>query len=161
MFLAGFLMWKKMPFIIVVSLAMVLVGCVNQGPKQTGGALVGGGLGALAGSQFGKGKGQIVATGVGAILGALLGGYAGQQMDQADERLAANNANRTLNYAPDGVTQTWRNPNTGYYGRSFVNNSQGSCRVLNTYAYDRYGNVIGNESATYCQDAYGNWRPAY
>ena len=35
--------------------------------------LIGGGLGALAGSQFGKGSGRIGATAGGAVLGALLG----------------------------------------------------------------------------------------
>jgi surface antigen len=37
------------------------------------GTLIGGGLGALAGSQFGSGTGKVAATAGGAVLGALLG----------------------------------------------------------------------------------------
>lgn len=153
-------MRNRLSFVIAFSVALVLAGCANQGPGKTGGAIVGGGLGALAGSQFGKGKGQIVATGVGTLLGAILGSALGEQYDQNDRRYAQDNIYDTLNYAPDGTTRTWRNPNTGLYGRTTVYSSGYSCRSLNTVTYDRYGNMIGSGRDTYCRDAYGNWYDA-
>ena len=59
---------------IVVLLAVTLGACqTTGGQKQTGGTLLGAGLGALAGSQIGSGRGQLVAVAVGALGGALLG----------------------------------------------------------------------------------------
>ena len=44
--------------------------------------------GALAGSQFGGGKGQLAAVAVGALAGAWLGGETGKSLDKADKAYA-------------------------------------------------------------------------
>lgn len=54
------------------------------GYKQIGGALLGGAGGAVAGAQFGKGKGQLATTAVGTLAGALLGSEVGSSLDRAD-----------------------------------------------------------------------------
>ena len=62
-----------------VGLIAVLSGCLDtqNNPKQSIGTLLGAGAGALLGSQFGDGKGQLVAVAIGTweepILGAKLG----------------------------------------------------------------------------------------
>ncbi len=59
----------------VLSSVLVVAGATQSraGEGDVLALLIGGGLGALAGSQFGKGSGRIGATAGGAVLGALLG----------------------------------------------------------------------------------------
>src|SRR5919205_3329045 len=70
--------------------------------KTTGGALVGAGLGGLAGSQLGHGTGKIAATGAGVLLGALLGGSVGKSLDRADLTYAQRSTHTALETAPSG-----------------------------------------------------------
>ena len=58
-----------------LSSLLVIAGATQSraGEGDVLGLLIGGGLGALVGSQFGKGSGRIGATAGGAVLGALLG----------------------------------------------------------------------------------------
>jgi predicted lipid-binding transport protein (Tim44 family) len=71
---------------ITVAAALSFGGCAGDyGPKQTGGALLGGAAGGLVGSQFGSGTGAMAATGLGVLAGALLGSSAGRSLDRADE----------------------------------------------------------------------------
>ena len=82
-------------------------------PKQTVGTLLGAGLGALAGSQIGGGKGQLAAVAVGALAGAWLGGEAGKSLDKADQAYAERTAQNTLESTPTGQTSKWHNPDSG------------------------------------------------
>jgi surface antigen len=84
--------------------------------KTTGGALVGAGLGGLAGSQLGHGTGKLAATGAGVILGALLGGSVGQSLDRADLAYASRTTQSTLETVPSGQPVAWRNPDSGNAG---------------------------------------------
>jgi len=65
----------KFAKVVALSSLIVVAGATQSraGEGDVLGLLVGGGLGALAGSQFGKGSGRIGATAGGAVLGALLG----------------------------------------------------------------------------------------
>ena len=65
-----------------LSTVVMLAGCANSGPNETGGTLIGGAAGALVGSQFGGGAGQLVGTAVGAVGGALAGNAVGKNMDK-------------------------------------------------------------------------------
>jgi surface antigen len=84
--------------------------------KTTGGALVGAGLGGLAGSQIGHGTGKLAATGAGVLLGALLGGSVGQSLDRADLNYAHQTTQSTLETAPSGQPVAWHNPDNGHNG---------------------------------------------
>ena len=65
------------------------------------------------GAQVGKGRGKLVATGVGAALGALIGSEVGKSLDRAD-RLAMQHATQnTLETAPSESTSSWSNPDSG------------------------------------------------
>jgi surface antigen len=75
----------------------------------TGGHLIGGILGAATGTQFGKGRGRVVAVLGGAILGAVLGNEVSKSIKENDRRQAQS----TLETVPTGQTIAWRNPDTG------------------------------------------------
>ena len=95
----------------VTLLTVVLAACANiGGPKQTGGTLLGAGLGALAGSQIGAGRGQLAAVAVGTLLGAFVGGEAGKSLDRADKLFAKQTMQRSLETTPSGTTSNWTNP---------------------------------------------------
>ncbi len=100
-----------------LSLAAALAACsATSGPKETGGTLIGAGLGALAGSQFGHGKGRLAAVGLGTLLGALAGQSLGASLDRADRRRAAEAAQYSLEATPSGTTTAWHNPDSDNSG---------------------------------------------
>jgi surface antigen len=105
-------------------LALTLTGCAGQGPKQTGGQLLGGAAGALIGSQFGKGTGQLVGVAIGALAGSYIGGTIGYQLDEKDKALAQENMINSLENAPDQQTQGWHNPNSHHSGTFKVTHTQ-------------------------------------
>jgi len=135
--------------LILFSAAMVLVGCdmnrskqvdVDMSPKQTGNACPGKGVG-------------------GPLLGNMISGPTQQETDQTDENLARMTAKRALDNAPDGMTQSWRNPNTDIYGQSTVTETLdgGSCRVLHSIVFDEHSFQLGRETVKYCKGADGEW----
>lgn len=108
---------KKLTAVSMAALLVVSVaGCESMGgQKQTGGTLIGGAAGAIAGAQFGSGSGRIAAAAVGTLLGALVGSEVGRSLDKADLAYA-NQANARAQTAPVGQPIQWNNPQTGNYG---------------------------------------------
>jgi surface antigen len=84
--------------------------------KTTGGGLIGAGLGGLAGSQLGHGKGKLAMTGLGVIAGALLGSQVGQSLDRADLAYSQRSAQEAFETRPSGAPVAWRNPDSGNSG---------------------------------------------
>ena len=74
------------------------------------GQIIGGGLGAVAGSQIGKGDGRLVAVAAGTILGVLVGGEIGREMDRVDALCV----DQALENAPDGETIVWNDERRTY-----------------------------------------------
>lgn len=101
-----------------------LTGCAGQGPKQTGGQLIGGVAGAVLGSQFGKGTGQLFGVAIGALAGSYLGGMLGHQLDEKDQQLAQQTMSATLEHAADQQERGWKNPNNNHSGRFRVTNTE-------------------------------------
>ena len=96
----------KTPKIALVALlALSLGACESYGQKETGGTLIGAGLGGLLGSQFGGGTGKLAMTALGVVGGGLLGNSLGRS--RASQQAVA---------APIGETITWSNPQSGNYG---------------------------------------------
>ena len=109
--------FATLPVAALLVAALAVAGCTDQyGPKQTGGTLLGAGLGGLAGAQFGGGKGALAMTALGALGGAFLGSEVGKSLDRADRSYLANTTQTTLERAPVGQGSTWRNPDSGNYG---------------------------------------------
>ncbi|MDG1436706.1 MAG: RT0821/Lpp0805 family surface protein [Rickettsiaceae bacterium] len=148
--------------ILKLSMAIVVVlsiqGCQNMN-KQGGGTLICGLAGGLLGSQFGKGSGQLLATGVGAIAGALVGNSIGSSMDEQDKILAEKNAHKALEYSHSGNRVEWKNPDNGNYGsvtptKTFKKESR-YCRE-----YIQEVTIGGEKSKAYgqaCRKPDGQW----
>ena len=101
----------------LIAIVFLLGACAEgQGNKQTGGTLLGAGLGALAGSQIGGGRGKLVAVAVGALGGAFLGSEIGKSLDKADRAAIANSTHQALDKTPSGQQVAWRNPDSGNSG---------------------------------------------
>lgn len=100
----------------VIICLVALAGCAESGPKETGGALVGAGVGGLVGSQFGGGTGALVTTGLGVLLGSVLGSQVGRSLDRADALTMNQATQRSLEGAPTGQVTTWQNPDSGHSG---------------------------------------------
>ena len=99
-------------------IAVFLGACAQgQGPgtKETVGTVVGGAAGAVAGAQFGSGRGQLAMTAVGAVLGAFLGSQVGRDLDELD-RIQAEQAFDRATTAPVGETISWSNPENDHRG---------------------------------------------
>jgi surface antigen len=104
---------------LVLTLALSMGAC-NSAPggmdKQDQGLVLGGVAGGLIGNQFGKGKGNVVATVAGAAIGGLVGSEIGRSLDQRDRQLAQEAEFDALERGNSGVARQWRNPDNGRYG---------------------------------------------
>lgn len=143
-------------------LVLVLAACTTTGgPKRTVGTLAGAGLGALAGSQIGSGRGQLAAVVVGTLLGAFLGSEVGNSLDRADKLHAQQTAQRTLESAPSGTTSTWTNPDNGHTGtftpvRTYQTADGTDCREFQGTV-----TIGGNTEQAYgtaCRQRDGSWK---
>ena len=147
---------------VIVLLAAALTACQTAGgPKQTGGTLLGAGLGALAGSQIGSGRGQLAAVAIGTLGGALLGNSVGRSLDRAD-RLHAARAERAAHTAPIGQPVVWRNPDSGNQG-SITPVREGRDTATGAYCreYQQTVTVNGESQQAYgtaCRQPDGSWQ---
>ena len=85
------------------------------GTKESVGTIGGAVLGGLAGAQFGDGRGQLIAVGIGTLAGAYFGSEIGKSLDRAD-MVYMERAEQRAHSAPIGETVTWSNPETGNSG---------------------------------------------
>ncbi|MGB1547612.1 MAG: RT0821/Lpp0805 family surface protein [Alphaproteobacteria bacterium] len=103
---------------VPLAFALVLSACTttNTGPKETAGTFLGAGLGALAGSQVGKGRGKLVAVALGTLIGAGLGNEVGKSLDRADQLYMTRTSASAFESNRIGQTSHWHNPDSGNYG---------------------------------------------
>ncbi len=151
---------KKIAVMIAVA-AVILAGCEGTGQKQQMGTIIGAGLGALAGSQIGHGKGQLAAVAIGTLIGAGIGSEVGKSLDKAD-RLALEQANqKAFEYNPSGTAETWYNPDSGNSGSvvpkpAFKNSDGQYCREFTQTI------TVGGEThqgyGTACRQPDGSWK---
>ena len=109
-------MKHKLMKVLAVMLASVLLAGCGQVAKEEVGAIIGAGLGGLAGSFIGDGGGKLVAVGVGTMLGAIIGGETGRSLDRADKLAMADAQHDALEYGASGSTTAWQNPDSGNSG---------------------------------------------
>ncbi len=145
--------------------ALLLAACADyqSRPKQSGGTLVGAGLGALAGSQIGSGSGRLAAVAIGALGGAFLGSEIGKSLDKAD-RLYAQQAQQRAHTTPIGQSIAWNNPKSGNYG-AFTPTRDGTDTTTGEYCreYQTTVSVGGKTESAYgnaCRQPDGSWRIA-
>ena len=147
--------------ITALALVTVLSGCTMGGPKQTGGTLLGGIGGALAGSQIGKGNGNVAAIAAGTLLGAFIGSSVGESLDHADQMYANQTAQRSLETAKKGQALTWHNPDNGHSGmitpqRTYQTANGQYCREFNQTI--QIGGKTQNAYGTACRQPDGTWQ---
>lgn len=149
-------------FALIAVATLALAGCFeDSGQKQSVGTILGAGIGGLAGSQVGKGRGQVVAAATGAVLGALVGGEVGKSLDRADHEALKTTRDRSLESAPMGQSNQWRNPDSGNYGTfTPVNTYQ---RADGSYCREFSQTVtVGGKTqeayGTACRQADGSWK---
>ena len=146
-----------------VIVAAFLIGACQQGvgQKQGLGTLAGAGLGALAGSQIGSGKGQLAAVAIGALLGGLAGSEIGKSLDRADKAAMQRTTQRTLETAPSGQTVAWRNPDSGHSGTirpqpAYQERSGKYCREFRQTV--TVGGKTEEAYGTACRQPDGSWK---
>lgn len=88
---------------LIPVLSLLALLCASTGPARASdntfwGTALGAGLGGLAGSQIGKGTGQLAATGAGVFLGGMIGNSMGQSMDRANAAYYSSYSNYTPYY---------------------------------------------------------------
>jgi surface antigen len=143
----------------VTTAALFLAGCAaDSGPKEQGGAVVGGLAGGLLGSTVGHGNGQAAATILGAAFGAIVGAGIGRSLDDADREYAYHAAQRGL---VEGRVEVWENRRTHHRGRfvvvrTFHNHRAWLCRdYAHTIWIDGEPEVV---EGTACEYPDGSWR---
>ena len=147
--------------LLALCLLPVLVAGCGQIAKEEAGAVVGAGLGGLAGSFIGDGGGQLVAVAVGTMLGAVMGSEVGTSLDRADRLALAPARDDALEYGQTGSTTTWQNPDSGNSGevvpqRAYRQPDGAFCREFQQVI------VVGGEMeaayGTACRQPDGAWK---
>ena len=148
---------------IVLATICTITACADaqNNPKQTIGTLLGAGAGALLGSQVGGGKGKLAAVAVGALGGAYLGSEIGKTLDYVDKQKASEAEQTALERNRAGVASTWRNPDTGNFGK--VTPKPATQLASGEYCreYEHEITVDGHTEiakGTACRQPNGNWR---
>jgi len=154
---------NSMPQIAISVVLALLVGACEStgGPKQSGGTLIGGIGGAVAGAQFGRGEGQLAAVAAGTLLGALLGSEVGRSLDKAD-LVYADRANQQALSAVLGQRIQWNNPQTGNFG-TVTPVREGTDTATGAYCREFHQTVtIGSKTeqayGTACRQPDGTWK---
>ena len=152
---------KKAVIAAMIASTLALSGCANDaGPNQTGGALIGAGLGGLLGSQFGHGDGRLAATAIGVLAGAAIGSNIGKRLDDVDRQRMREAEQRAYN-APLNEPIVWNNPNSGHSGT--VTPMREGRRPNGDYCREFQSNItVGGQSekgyGTACRQADGSWK---
>ena len=147
---------------VLLAVAFGLAACTTDSvQKHTLGTILGGGLGALAGSQIGSGKGQLAAVAIGTLLGAYAGSEVGKSLDKADQA-HAEKAYQQAQTTQLGQTVAWNNPESGHSGTVTAirdgkqANSGAYCREFKTAV-----SIDGSTEeafGTACQQPDGSWK---
>lgn len=146
---------------VLLAVSILMAGCQGQGPKQSGGTLIGAAAGGLLGSKFGSGKGKLLGTAIGVLAGAWMGGEIGKSLDAADRAAMRKTSQTAMEKSKTGSTTRWANPDSG---------NQGSITPTKTYQmasgeycreYQQTVTVGGRTQEAYgtaCRQPDGSWR---
>ena len=152
---------RKVMRMLALCLAAALVAGCGEGVKQQVGAVMGAGLGGLAGSFVGDGRGQLLAVGVGTLLGSLVGNEVGKSLDRADRLAMAQAQHDALENGRSGSKTSWTNPDSTNSGEIVVEPAyqDGSGRFCRKF---RQQVTVGGEmrvaNGTACREPDGTWR---
>jgi surface antigen len=152
----------KIKFTSVLVALVALSACTgNPGEKQTGGTLIGAGIGALLGSQIGSGKGQFAAVAIGTLAGAMVGGEVGKSLDKADRAAMERSTSNALESGPSGQSVAWNNPDSGNYGEVVPQPAYRAPTGEYCREYQQTVTVAGRSEEAYgkaCRQPDGSWK---
>ena len=145
----------------ILASIIALSACQGQGPKQSGGTLIGAAAGGLLGSKFGSGKGKLLGTAIGVLAGAWMGGEIGKSLDAADKAAMHRSSQHAMEKAKTGSRTKWSNPDSGNRGsitptKTYQTASGQYCRE-----YQQTVTVGGRTQEAYgtaCRQPDGTWR---
>lgn len=145
--------------LLIIFTLFSLQSCQNMN-KQGAGTLIGGAAGGILGAQFGKGEGQLIATGIGALAGAFVGNSIGKSLDEHDKLMLEKSSRQALEYSPSGSSVEWNNPDSGNRGRiTPVKTVKESGQYCREYIQEV---VIGGEKkkayGKACRQPDGDWK---
>ncbi len=146
------------PAALVLTLAACEPGQIN---KQTGGTLIGAGLGALAGSQIGGGRGQLAAVAVGALAGAYFGSEVGKSLDRADKLAMQRTSQNALESNRSGQPSSWSNPDSGHRGTVTPTRTYRTAAGENCREYQQTVTIDGKTEQAHgraCRQSDGSWK---
>ena len=146
------------PFVLTLALSAC---AEDQGAKQTGGTLIGAGLGALVGSQIGSGSGQLVAVAVGALAGAYVGGEVGKSLDRADRLAMERTSQGALETNRTGQASSWQNPDSGHGGTVTPTKTYQTASGANCREYQQTVTIDGKTERAHgraCRQSDGTWK---
>ena len=153
----------KIALLGLTALALVAAaGCTAKvGDKEAIGTMLGAVAGGIAGSQVGKGRGKLLATGVGTLLGALAGNEIGKSLDRADRLALERITQQSLETAKTGATSTWKNPDSG--NRGTITPKKTYKKPDGTYCREFQQTItVGGRTeqayGTACRQPDGNWK---
>jgi len=146
---------------LILASVIVLPACQGQGPKQSGGTLLGAAAGGLIGSKFGSGKGKLFGTAIGVLAGAWMGGEIGKSLDAADRAAMQRSTQHAMEKSKTGSRTKWNNPDSGNRGsitptKTYQTASGQYCRE-----YQQTVTVGGRTQEAYgraCRQPDGTWR---
>lgn len=155
--------------VALLSVAALLSACnPNQqgssGPnvnKSDVGTILGGALGAVAGSNVGKGKGNIAAIAAGTLLGAYLGREVGASLDRADMAYYQRTSQNALETNKTGTTSRWVNPDSGNSGTITPTHTYTTSNDVHCREYTQTINVGGKMVEGFgeaCRQPDGSWK---
>jgi surface antigen len=160
----------------LASAAVILAACGAQNAENArrGGVAGGGGitksdvgtvggaaLGAIAGSNVGKGKGNIAAIAIGTLLGAGIGREVGASLDRADMTYYSATQQQALETAQPGQTLPWNNPESGHSGSFTPSNYYQTAEGTYCREFQQTINVGGKSEQAYgeaCRQPDGSWK---
>ena len=129
--------------------------------KSDAGTVAGAALGAIAGSNIGKGNGRTAAIAVGTLLGAGIGHEVGASLDRADMTYYKKTEQKALETAQPGETLPWNNPESGNSGSFtpsgyYTNDSGQYCREYSQTI--EVGGKVEQAFGTACRQPDGTWK---
>ena len=147
--------------LLALGMVAVLVSGCAEGVKEKVGTVVGAGLGGLAGSFIGDGRGQLVAIAVGTLLGSMAGNEIGKSLGKADRLAMATAQHEALENGPSGSGMAWNNADSGNGGvivpkAAYQDGSGSYCRE-----FWQTITVAGEKQQGYgtaCRQPDGSWR---
>jgi surface antigen len=147
-------------FIALAIVASLLAGCEAQGPKQSGGTLMGAGAGALMGSAIAGRHDQGFGIVMGALIGGMLGNAVGKSLDDQDRAMMGRAQYNAFERNPSGQASYWSNPDSGHSGyvtpRPAMQRDGQTCRE-----YTQEITIGGKRSEGYgtaCRQQDGSWK---